>query len=104
MSRQPVEPYTDEDIAYMRTRQARFSRILREIDAGEGVDAPKLAGKNGKKEESKSEEPKFDPDDVEYVNSLTNDELKDELRARDQKVTGKQDELRQRLLAVLATE
>jgi hypothetical protein len=83
-------PYSEEDIAYMRSRPARFRKQLRGIDKA-------TSGQSGSADVDDAD----DADDVAWVHSLTGDALREELDRRGLPTSGRKAELAERLLEAL---
>jgi hypothetical protein len=96
-----VNPSAD-DLAYMRSRPARFRADLERLESGGrlGAAAPVADDTAG----SPEPESEISSSDREWVESLTVEELRDELRKMDRKTSGNRAELVDRMLTALASE
>jgi hypothetical protein len=91
-----------EDLEYMRSRPARFRADLERLESGgsTGGTAPVVQSPAG----SPEPDPSVSSEDREWVESLTVEELRDELRKMELPTSGKRAELVDRMLHELASE
>lgn len=107
MTRLMKAPYSDEDIAFMRTRPLAYERVLSALDVGDEPPSnalpagpPPVGGRVVEDETPASSEPApMTEEEVrEWVMSLTVAELQKELRDANLSTDGKKAELQERLL------
>jgi hypothetical protein len=106
MSRQVSRtgPWTEEDVAYMRSRPTRFAAQLRQVDEGPTPDRPGPPENEPEGALVENNPEVNGRDDIEYVDGLNVSQIKDELRKKGLPTTGNRADLENRLLDALAAD